>query len=91
MKKSLVILMAIGMFGAMPVMAAEHGSMKMDTPDGVKECLLVSESIQDKVKRLETELAKGEKNYSAKELIYLQKKLSEANNMLDQMNEPYQR
>ena len=88
MKKILVILMAVGLFGAMPVLAAEHANMKMDTKEGVRECALQAESIQEKIKRLETEVAKGEKKYSAKELKKLESKLKEANIILDQLNRP---
>lgn len=86
MKRLAVVLMAAGLFGAMPVLAAEHGGMKMDTTEGVRQCALQAESIQEKVKRLQTEIAKGEKQYSAKELKKLDEKLKELNRFLDQMN-----
>lgn len=88
MKRLLVLAVAAGLFGAMPVFAADHGSMKMDTPEGVRQCALQAESIQEKVKRLETEIAKGEKSYSPKELKKLELKLKEANRILDQLNRP---
>ena len=88
MKKLVVALLAVGLFGAMPVLAAEHANMKMDTKEGVRECALQAESIQEKIKRLETEVAKGEKKYSAKELKKLESKLKEANKILDQLNRP---
>jgi len=86
MKKSLIIIMALGLFGAIPAFAAEHAGMKMDTKEGVRECALQSESIQEKIKRLETEVAKGEKKYDAKTLKKLQEKLKDANTTLDQLN-----
>lgn len=86
MKKLLVVAMAVGLFGAMPVLAAEHSNMKMDTNEGARQCALQAESIQEKIKRLETEVAKGEKKYNAKELKKLEKKLKEANEILDQLN-----
>lgn len=86
MKRLLVILMAVGLFGAMPTFAAEHGGMKMDTPEGVRQCAVQAESIQEKIKRLETEVAKGEKKYDAKTLKKLKGKLDEANKLLDQLN-----
>lgn len=88
MKKILVILMAVGLFGAMPVLAAEHEGMKMDTKEGVRQCALQAETIQEKIKRLEAEVAKGEKKYSAKDLKKLEQKLKEANKILDQLNRP---
>jgi len=94
MKRLLVILMAVGLFAAMPVLAAEHEGMKMDshegmkmdTPDGMRECALQAESIQQKIKRLNAEVAKGSKKYSAEELKKLEKKLQEANDILDILN-----
>ena len=88
MKKILVILMAVGLFGAMPVLAAEHEGMKMDTKEGVRECALQAETIQEKIKRLEAEIAKGEKKNSVKDLNKLEQKLKEANKILDQLNKP---
>jgi TolA-binding protein len=94
MKKILVILMAVGLFGAMPAFAADHEGMKMDshegmtmeTPDGARECALQAESIQQKIKRLNAEIASGSKKHSAAELNKLAKKLKEANDMLDELN-----
>lgn len=88
MKRLLVVAMAVGLFGAMPAFAADHASMKMDTKEGVRECALQAETIQEKIKRLETEVANGEKKYSAKELKKLEQKLKEANKILDQLNRP---
>jgi hypothetical protein len=94
MKKTIVILMALGMFGAMPVLAAEHAGMdmsshegmKMDTAEGARECALQAETIQTKIKRLNAEIAAGSKKYSADDLKKLEKKLKEANEILDQIN-----
>jgi septal ring factor EnvC (AmiA/AmiB activator) len=94
MKKLLVLLMALGLFAAMPVLAAEHdgmkmdshAGMKMDTPDGMRECALQAESIQQKIKRLNTEIAKGTKKHSAEDLKKLENQLKETNKLLDQMN-----
>lgn len=86
MKRLLVVAMAVGLFGAMPAFAADHAGMKMDTKEGVRECALQAETIQEKIKRLETEVAKGEKKYDAKTLKKLKSKLDDANKILDQLN-----
>lgn len=94
MKKLLVVITALGLFGAMPVLAADHEgmnmdsheSMEMDTADGVRGCALQAETIQAKIKRLNDEVAKGSKKYSADELKKLEKKLKEANEILDILN-----
>lgn len=97
MKRILVILMAAGLFAAMPVLAAEHEGMKMgtehegmmmDTDEGVRECALQAESLQQKIKRIQGEIKQGSKKYSADELKKLENKLKEANQFLDQMTMP---
>lgn len=82
------VLMAAALFGAMPVFAAEHGGMMMDTKEGLRECAVQAETIQQKISRLETEIAKGEKKYSAKEIKNLEQKLIEADKILDQLMQP---
>ena len=86
MKRLAVVLMVVGLFGAMPVFAAGHNGMKMDTKEGVRECALQAETIQQKISRLETEVAKGEKKYSAKEINNLTQKLKDANQTLDELS-----
>jgi len=96
MKKLLLILMALGLFGAMPVLAAEHedmdmGShegMKMNTSEGVRECALQAETLQQKIKRIQSEIEKGSTKYSAEDLKKLENKLKEANFLLDSLNKP---
>ena len=91
MKKLLVIIMALGLFGAMPAFAehakttAEHEGMMMNTKEGVRECALQAESLQQKIKRIQSEVSKGSKKYSAEELKTLEIKLKEANDTLDNL------
>ena len=86
MKKMLLVLVAVGLFGAMPVLASEHTGMKMETPSGTRECALQAETIQQKIKRLDAEVAKGSRTHNAAEIQKLEKKLKEANEILDQLN-----
>lgn len=88
MKKSVLILIAVGLFGAVPSFAADNAGMKMDTKYGVRECALQAESIHQKIERLNSEIAKGTNKYSAMELRNLELNLNEANNILDQLNRP---
>jgi cytochrome c556 len=83
MKRVLVVLVAVGLFGAMPAIAAD---MKMDNKESARQCALQAETIQEKIKRLESEVAKGEKKYDANELKKLKNKLDEANKLLDDLN-----
>lgn len=89
MRKLVVVLMAVGMFGAMPAFAAEHEGMKMMDAEGqAQECVVTSGSIQDKVLRIQKEIKEGSKKYSPEELKKLQKKLDETNKMLKEMYGP---
>ncbi|TSK07835.1 MAG: hypothetical protein FPO08_00530 [Geobacter sp.] len=83
MKRLAVVLMAVGLFGAMPAFAAEHEGMKMETKEGARECALQAESIQKKIKRIQGEIKKGSQKYSAEDLKKLNEKLKEANETLD--------
>lgn len=86
MKRLAVVMMAVGLFAAMPAFAAEHEGMKMDTKEGARECALQAETIQKKIKRIQGEIKKGSKKYTAEELKQLQEKLKEANEVLDSIS-----
>ena len=84
MKSALFVIAALVMSSSMPVFATEKD-----------ECLLASmncrtevDSIQQKVKKLNSEIKKGKKVYSAEELKKLNTKLKEANALLDDLMRP---
>ncbi|ABB33468.1 hypothetical protein GeomeDRAFT_1313 [Geobacter metallireducens RCH3] len=85
MKKMAVLLMAAFMMSAtVPVFAAEMTKEEKD------QCLLASkncgmevDTLQKKIKKLNSEIKKGKKVYSADEIKKLQQKLDEANALLD--------
>jgi septal ring factor EnvC (AmiA/AmiB activator) len=87
MKKIAVLLCAAFMMSAtVPAFAAEMTKEEKD------QCLLASkgcaaevDSIQKKMKKLQAEIKKGTKVYSAAEIKKLQEKLDEADKMLDAM------
>jgi cell division protein FtsL len=87
MKKTILMLMVAGLFAAMPVVAVEHHEMK-SADEHVQRCVLQSEAIGQKIQRLQSEIKKGNKKYSAEELRKLEEKLNEANFMLDSMTKP---
>ena len=88
MRKILVVLMAAFMVSAaVPVMAAEMSKADKD------QCLLYSkscmnevDSLQQKMKKLNQEINKGTKVYSADELKKLNEKLKEAEDLMDKMS-----
>lgn len=85
MKKIAVMIMSAFVLAvAVPVFAAEMTKEEKD------QCLLASkncadevDSIQKKMKKLNAEIKKGKKVYTADEIRKLQGKLKEAEDMLD--------
>lgn len=85
MKRIVLMLMAASLMAtSVPVFAAEMTKAQKD------ECLLASkgcagevDSIQTKIKKLNTEIKKGTKVYSADEIKKLDAKLKEAEAILD--------
>ena len=88
-KAAVMVLAAFMMSAAVPAFAAEMTKEEKD------QCLLASkgckgevDSIQKKIKKLQAEIRKGTKVYSAEEIKKLQSKLDEADKMLDTLLEP---
>jgi peptidoglycan hydrolase CwlO-like protein len=90
MKKVLIaVLTAFALSAATMAFAA-------DAPANAKdECLLASkgcmnevDSIQQRMKKINTEIKKGKKVYSAEELKKLNQKLKEANDILKDLEKP---
>ena len=85
MKKTVVLMIAVfGMSVAVPVFAAQMSKEQKD------QCLLASkgcageaDTIQQKIKKLNAEIKKGSKVYSAEEIKKLDTKLKEAERILD--------
>ena len=88
MKKLAVVLMAVGLFGTMPIFAAEIDKAKDGPDERILQCVYQSESIHQKIQRIQNEIKKGSTKYSAEELKRLQDKLEEANKVLDELYSP---
>lgn len=89
MKKAAVLLLAAF------ITSVSVPAFAQDTKGGKDECLLASkdcksdvDSIQQKIKKLNAEIKKGKKVYSADEIRKLDAKLKEAEAMLDNMLKP---
>jgi len=85
MKKVAVVMLAVfSMAVAAPVFAAE---MTKDQKDqcllASKNCAAEADSIQKKIKKLQSEIKKGTKVYSADEIKKLNEKLQETEALLD--------
>lgn len=87
MKKLVVrLVLAVACMGLGVAFADDKGMSKSEKD----ECLLVSKnckntslSIQEKIKKLQGEIKKGKKVYSAEELKKLEDKLKDTENTLD--------
>ena len=92
MKRLAVVISTVAaamMLTTLPVLSAEHAMGNMDQKN---ECLLMSQkcsdnvdSIQQKIKKLNNEIAKGTRAYTPAELKRLNDKLNEANQVLDEL------
>lgn len=85
MKKMAVLLMAAFMMSAtVPVLAAEMTKEEKDMCLlASKNCGMEVDTLQKKIKKLNAEIKKGKKVYSAEDIKKLQQKLDEANELLD--------
>ena len=86
MRKIAIMLIAAVAMAALPAFAADMNKEQKD------QCLLASkgcaaetDSIQKKIKKLQAEVKKGNKAYSADEIKKLEAKLKEAEDLLDNM------
>lgn len=87
MKKMAIMVMAAFMMSAtVPALAAEMTKEEKDMCIlASKNCATEVDSLQKKIKKLNAEIKKGKKVYSADEIKKLQQKLDEANSLLDQI------
>ena len=67
---------------------ATHDMAKDECLLASKGCLHEVDSIQQKLKKLNAEIKKGKKVYSAEELKKLEQKLKEANEILNSLEKP---
>jgi len=85
MKRTGMLVMAVLVMScSLPVFAAE----KDDCVLASMNCKNEVDSIQQKVKKLNTEIKKGHKVYTSAELNKLNFKLKEVNAMLDDLEKP---
>ncbi|TWJ11267.1 hypothetical protein [Geobacter argillaceus] len=84
MKKIAVVVMTAFMISAtMPALAQMSKEEKDQCLLASKSCLTEVDSIQKRIKKIQTEIRKGKKVYSAEELKKLQEKLKEAGEILE--------
>ena len=84
-KIAVVLIAAFMMSAALPVLAAQTKEEKYQCLLYSKNCVTEVDTIQKKIKKLNSEIKKGTKVYSAEELKKLNDKLKETEDMLDNM------
>jgi len=86
MKRIVIIMLAAFITSAsVPAFAEDMKSSKDECLLASKGCKDEVDSIQTKIKKLQTEINKGTKVYSADEIKKLDAKLKEANDILDKL------
>lgn len=86
MKRIIIIMLAAFITSAsVPAFAEDMKSSKDECLLASKGCKDEVDSIQTKIKKLQTEINKGTKVYSADEIKKLDAKLKEANQILDNL------
>lgn len=90
MRKILIAILTVFALSAATAALAQEA-----VPNTKDECLLVAkgcrdqvDSIQQKIKRINSEIKKGKKVYSAEELKKLRQMLKEANDILINLEKP---
>lgn len=81
MRKQVIILSAVTLFAAVPAFA-DHVKDKA-VHQGIQECAIQAESIQQKIKRVQDEISKGSTKYSLDDIKKLEAKLKELNDQLE--------
>jgi len=89
MKKTIVLISALFAI-VVPTASFANADMNMGTKDGMRECSMRPESIQQKITRLEKEINKGSNKYSSKELEGMKANLADANAILGSLTDDSQ-
>lgn len=86
MKKStLILLAALTVTAALPAYSQQSNEEKVICQLAAKNCLNTIEIIQNRIKKLNSEIKKGTKVYSAEDLKKIELKLQETKDMLDKL------
>jgi len=88
MKRIVTLAVATLMLTSFSAFAEMTKEQKDQCLLAAKECKTEVDSIQTKIKKLQAEIKKGKKVYSADELKALDAKLEEANKLLDNLLKP---
>ena len=82
---AIIVLAALMMDATVPVIAQQTNEEKVICELAAKNCLNKADILEKRVKKLNAEIKKGSKTYSAEDLKKLDQKLKETQDLLDKM------
>jgi uncharacterized protein YlxW (UPF0749 family) len=83
--RAIIVLAALMMAAALPAIAQQTNEEKVICELAAKNCLNKADILEKRVKKLNAEIKKGSKTYSAEDLKKLDQKLKETQDLLDKM------
>ena len=84
-KRAIIALAALMMSASIPAIAQQTNEEKVICELAAKNCLNKADILEKRVKKLNTEIKKGSKTYSAEDLKKLEQKLKETQDLLDKI------
>jgi len=84
-KSSLMIIGALLLSATMPAFSQQTPEEKVICNLAAQNCLNTVDIVQKRIKKLNAEIKKGTKVYSAEELKKIEQKLQETKDMLDKL------
>ncbi len=84
-KTAIMALAALMMAAAVPAMSQQTNEEKVICELAAKNCLNKADILEKRVKKLNAEIKKGTKTYSAEDLKKLEQKLKETQDLLDKI------
>jgi uncharacterized protein YlxW (UPF0749 family) len=82
---AIIVLAALMMAATVPVIAQQTNEEKVICELAARNCLNKADILEKRVKKLNAEIKKGNKTYSAEDLKKLDQKLKETQDLLDKM------
>ena len=82
---TLVVLGALMLSATVPALAQQTHEEKVICELAAKNCLSKADILEKRVKKLNAEIKKGTKTYSAEDLQKLEQKLKETQDLLDKI------
>ena len=84
-KKAIVAMAALMVAATVPVIAQQTNEEKVICELAAKNCLNKADILEKRVKKLNAEIKRGSKTYSAEDLKKLEQKLKETQDLLDKI------